>query len=160
LDSFDGTVHFFNDSGMPRSRMQLLRRIAVATLPFVPAVAVVATNGPVELTDRFELPLGFHVYKAAGPDLTGGSYALTFDGEGHLLVGDGTAVRRLIDKDEDGVFDSYEVIATGLGWRGPQGLLVYEDKLFAVGGDGIQVFEGYRSGEELVHKGRIGNKLN
>src|SRR2546426_3397537 len=115
---------------------------------------------PTWLDTRFDLPGGFHVYRAAGPDLSGGSYALTFDGEGRLLVGDGNAVRRLIDRDEGGVFDSFEVIATGLGWRGPQGLLVYDDKLYAVGGDGIQVFEGYRSGQELVHKGRIGNKLN
>jgi len=117
-------------------------------------------NSPQDLADRFELPPGFHIYRAAGPELSGGSYALTFDGEGRLLVGDGNAVRRLIDKDGDGVFDSHEVIATGLGWRGPQGLLVYGDKLYAVGGDGIQVFEGYRSGKELVHTGRIGNKLN
>src|SRR5258705_4134836 len=98
--------------------------------------AITAEAGPPTLLDeRFELPSGFHIYRAAGPELSGGSYALTFDGEGRLLVGDGNAVRRLIDKNDDGVFDSYEVIATGLGWRGPQGLLVYGDKLYAVGGD-------------------------
>src|SRR5438128_7171690 len=113
-----------------------------------------------ELDGAFELPAGFHIYRAAGPELSGGSYALAFDGEGRLLVGDGNAVRRLIDKDGDGVFDSFEVIATGLGWRGPQGLLVCDDRLYAVGGDGIQVFEGYRAGGPLVHKGRIGTKFN
>jgi len=107
-------VHFFNDSGMPRQRMQRLCRIAAATLLFVPPVAVVAASGPVELTDPFELPPGFDICRAAGPELSGGSYAMTFDGEGRLLVGDGNAVRRLIDKDQDGVFDSFEVIATGL----------------------------------------------
>ncbi|PYJ95878.1 MAG: hypothetical protein DME23_22475 [Verrucomicrobia bacterium] len=139
-------------------------RCFVSTLAMIWAFAVLAaaqTNNPSQdLTDRFELPPGFHIYRAAGPELSGGSYALTFDGEGRLLVGDGNAVRRLIDKDGDGVFDSYEVIATGLGWRGPQGLLVYEDRLYAVGGDGIQVFEGYRSGGALIHKGRIGNKFS
>jgi putative heme-binding domain-containing protein len=115
----------------------------------------------VEHLDRaFELPSGFHIYRAAGPELSGGSYALTFDGEGRLLVGDGNAVRRLIDRDGDGRFDSFEIIATGLGWRGPQGLLVYDYRLYAVGGDGIQVFEGYRSGGELVRKGRIGREFN
>ena len=115
----------------------------------------------VDLVDgAFELPVGFHIYRAAGPELSGGSYALTFDGEGRLLVGDGNAVRRLIDKDGDGVFDSFEIIATGLGWRGPQGLLVHDDTLYAVGGDGIQVFDGYKSEKPLVHTGRIGNKLN
>ena len=119
-----------------------------------------AAAAPELLDDRFELPPGFHIYRAASPELSGGSYDLCFDGMGRLLVGDGNAVRRLIDKDNDGVFDSFEVIATGLGWRGPQGLLVYGDRLYAVGGDGIQLFEGYLSGGPLVHRGRIGNKFN
>src|SRR5689334_1469128 len=101
---------------------------------------------PELLDDQFELPRGFHIYRAAGPELSGGSYVMTFDGQGRLLVGDGTAVRRLKDTDGDGVFDEFEVIATGLGPRGPQGLLVYGDRLYAVGGDGIQLYEGYRSG--------------
>jgi putative heme-binding domain-containing protein len=137
----------------------LLVHLVAAVTTFL-CVLVTHAEGPIDLADRFELPPGFHIHRVAGPELSGGSYALTFDGEGRLLVGDGNAVRRLSDKDGDGVFDSYEVIATGLGWRGPQGLLVYGDKLYAVGGDGIQVFEGYRSGKELVHKGRIGNKFN
>ena len=61
-------------------------------------LAAAQTNSQ-DLADRFELPPGFHIYRAAGPELSGGSYALTFDGEGQLLVGDGNAVRRLIDKD-------------------------------------------------------------
>jgi putative heme-binding domain-containing protein len=144
---------------MPVSTSRVSAFLALVSLFGLSAGAQI-NNPPQDLADRFELPPGFHIYRAAGPDLSGGSYALTFDGEGRLLVGDGNAVRRLIDKDNDGVFDSYEVIATGMGWRGPQGLLVYEDKLYAVGGDGIQVFEGYRSGKELIHKGRIGNRLN
>jgi len=142
--------------------ISMRRGSALLTLTslFVLSAAAQTNRPPQDLADRFELPPGFHVYKAAGPEISGGSYALTFDGEGRLLVGDGNAVRRLIDKDEDGVFDSFEVIVTGLGWRGPQGLLVYGDKLYAVGGDGIQVFEGYAAGKQLVHKGRIGNKLN
>lgn len=114
---------------------------------------------PVFLDDQFELPPGFRIYRAAEKDLTGGSYALRFDGQGRLLVADGTALRRLQDKDNDGVFDAYEVIATGLGWRGPQGILVYGDRLFAVGGDGIQLYEGYTNGP-LKHVGRVGARLN
>ncbi len=114
---------------------------------------------PTNLTDQFDLPRGFHIYRAAGADLSGGSYDLCFDGEGRLLVGDGTAVRRLIDRDNDGVYDGYEVITTDLGPRGPQGLLVWGDRLYAVGGDGLQLFEGYRSGT-LIHRGRLGEKFN
>src|SRR5687768_17218120 len=90
------------------------------------ASATVSFPAPVFLDDQFELPAGFRIYRAAERDLTGGSYALRFDGQGRLLVGDGTALRRLADRDFDGVYDSYEVIATGLGWRGPQGILVTE----------------------------------
>src|SRR6185503_11561443 len=118
-----------------------------------------ALAAPTFLDEQFELPKGFHIYRAAGPDVSAGSYDLCFDGQGRLLVGDGNAVRRLADRDGDGVFDSYEVIATGLGWRGPQGLLVYGSRLYAVGADGIQLFEGYGEGGALVHKGRIGAKF-
>ena len=141
------------------------RLMHLRTRPVLVCALILATasgfGGIIEpFDDAFELPKGFHIYRAAGPELSGGSYALTFDGEGRLLVGDGNSVRRLIDKDGDGVFDAFEIIATGLGWRGPQGLLVYEDRLYAVGGDGIQVFEGYCSGKQLVHLGRVGNKFN
>lgn len=132
-------------------------RITIALL--TAAWAATAHAGPVFLDDQFEIPPGFRIYRAAERDLTGGSYALRFDGQGRLLVGDGTALRRLADKDGDGVFDSYEVIATGLGWRGPQGILVYGDRLFVVGGDGIQLYEGYAT-DNLRHVGRVGAKLN
>jgi putative heme-binding domain-containing protein len=130
-----------------------LNRAALCLLLLVAARLHAA---PVFLDEQFELPEGFRIYRAATAELSGGSYDLAFDGQGRLLVGDGNAVRRLNDADKDGVFDSFEVIATGLGWRGPQGLLVYGDRLYAVGGDGIQVFEGYTSASGLVHKGRIG----
>ncbi|HVY69826.1 MAG TPA: HEAT repeat domain-containing protein, partial [Verrucomicrobiae bacterium] len=103
--------------------------------------------------------MGFHIYRVAGPELTRGSYALTFDGEGRLLVGDGNSVRRLDDVDGDGVYDQFETIATGLGPRGPQGLLIWGDRLYAVGGDGLQVFDGYRSGK-LARRGRLGGAFN
>jgi putative heme-binding domain-containing protein len=135
-----------------------MHRLLIGSLAVICAAAQGAT--PQWLDERFELPPGFHIYRVAGPDLSGGSYALTFDAEGRLLVGDGNAVRRLSDRDGDGLFDHFEVIATGLGPRGPQGLLVYGDRLYAVGGDGIQLFENYSSGGPLTHQGRLGNKLS
>src|SRR5436190_11605623 len=119
-----------------------------------------AAAKPEFLDDEFELPAGFHIQRVAGQELSGGSYALRFDAQRRLLVGDGNAVRRLKDLDKDGVYDGFEVIATGLGPRGPQGLLVWGDRLYAVGGDGLQLFEGYESGGPLVHRGRLGAKLS
>ena len=139
---------------MPR---RFFRRSAIFGLMLGALLPVRAA--PVLLDARFELPAGFHIYRAADPEITGGSYDLAFDGDGRLLVGDGTAVRRLEDTDHDGVYDRFEVIATGLGRRGPQGLLVWGDRLYAVGGDGLQLFDGYKSGK-LVHRGRLGAKFN
>ena len=121
-------------------------------------IVIRSSAKPVLLDNQFDLPDGFHIYRAAQPELTGGSYDLTFDGQGRLLVGDGKAVRRLKDNDSDGVYDSQEIIAEGLGPRGPQGLLVYGDHLYAVGGDGIQLFSGYESLStgRLKHERRLG----
>ena len=115
---------------------------------------------PALLDDQFDLPRGFHIYKVAEGDLTGGSYAMTFDGHGRLLVGDGQNTRRLVDSDGDQVYDTYEIIAEGLGGRGPQGLLVSGDYLYAVGGGGVQLFSGYAAGGKLAHEGRLGESFN
>jgi putative heme-binding domain-containing protein len=115
---------------------------------------------PQLLDDQFTLPAGFHIYKVAERELTGGSYDLVFDGSGQLLVGDGKNLRRLTDSDGDQVYDRYDVIAEGLGGRGPQGLVVYGDYLYAVGGDGIQLFSGYLAGGKLQHERRLGTPFS
>ena len=96
-----------------------LTSILISSLTFISA-------NPILLDDQFILPGGFHIYRAAEPKLTGGSYDLTFDGKGQLLVAEGNSLRRIIDTDNDGVYDSQETIASGkpLQGRGPQGLLV------------------------------------
>jgi hypothetical protein len=151
------------DPNRPRLPRQVHYRPSLRLVSWCLLVVAVAGSlraAPTFLEKRFELPAGFRIYRAADSDLTGGSYDIAFDGQGRLLVGDGNAVRRLEDRDGDGVYDGYEIIATGLGWRGPQGLLVYGDRLYAVGGDGIQVFDGYLSQGGLTHRGRLGQPLN
>src|SRR6185503_3433190 len=103
--------------------MNAARRLTVGAMLLALFFARRAAHAA-DLTAAFELPPGFHIHKVAGAELSGGSYDITFDGQGRLLVGDKTAVRRLRDQDGDGVFDGYDIIATGLGPRGPQGLLV------------------------------------
>ena len=115
---------------------------------------------PRSIHDRFDLPPGFRIYRAAPAALTGATLDIALDSDERLLVGDGNAVRRLTDQDLDGIFDAQEVIAEGLGSRGPQGMCLDGDRLFAVGGDGIQLFEGYLAGGKLRHVGRIGERFN
>jgi putative heme-binding domain-containing protein len=141
------------------SRQPMRFQVGVHALACLLFVSVCAAD-PRFLDEQFELPPGFHIQRVATQEQSGGSYDLCFDAQGRLLVGDGNAVRRLKDKDGNGVYDGYEVIATGLGPRGPQGLLVWGDRLYAVGGDGLQLFEGYESGGPLVHRGRLGAELN
>lgn len=127
------------------------------------ALSVVALlsliSSPTSVADQFEMPAGFRIYKVASGEVCGGSYDLTFDGDGRLLVGDGTQVRRLIYNPSTKLYDGFEIVATGLGPRGPQGLVVVGDRLYAVGGDGIQMYEGYTEESDnplLRHVGRIG----
>lgn len=117
---------------------------------------------PILLDDQFQLPPGFHIYRAAEPELTGGSYDLTLDGQGRLLVAEGNSLRRVVDTDNDGIYDSQDTIAAGtpLRGRGPQGLLVFDDSLYTVSGDGVQLFSGYNSGAKLKHERRLGAPFN
>ena len=117
---------------------------------------------PILLDDQFVLPKGFHIYRAAESKLTGGSYDLAFDGKGRLLVAEGNSLRRIMDTDHNGVYDTYETIASGpaLKGRGPQGLLVVDDYLYTVSGDGVQLFSGYNSKSVLKHEGRLGAPFN
>ncbi|MEE3054486.1 MAG: HEAT repeat domain-containing protein [Planctomycetota bacterium] len=131
----------------------------IILLSFVCLQALLA-EPPRLLDSQFNLPPGFHIYKAADRSLTGGSYDLVLDGEGRLLVGDGNAVRRIEDTDGDQVYDTTKVIATGLGGRGPQGLVVYGDHLYAVGGDGVQLYSGYKAGGALKRERRLGERFN
>ena len=123
-------------------------------------MALPVMGAPTLLDDQFSLFRGCHIYKVAEPNLTGGSYDLVFDGQGRLLIGDGQNLRRLADTDGDQVYDQSEVIAEGLGGRGPQGLVVYGDKVYAVGGDGVQLFSGYLAGGKLKHERRLGEPFN
>lgn len=111
---------------------------------------------PVLLDDQFILPSHCSIYKVADASLCGGSYDILLDKENRLLVGDGQAIRRLNLNPLDAVYESYEIIAEGLGPRGPQGMLLVEDNLYAVGSDGVRLFTGYVTHEQLLPQGRLG----
>ena len=124
----------------------MLQKYIYITISLISSTTL-TTAEPKLLDNQFELPEGFHIYRVAEPKLTGGSYDLTFDAQGRLLVAEGNSLRRVVDADKNGIYDSQETIAAGapLRGRGPQGLLVMDDHLYTVSGDGVQLFSGYRS---------------
>ena len=133
-------------------------RILASLFCLLSIATTTQASNPTLLDDQFALPEGFHIYKAAPSSLTGGSYVLCFDGEGKLLVGTGETIHRLSDTNQDGVFDDAATIVTGLGPRGPQGILVHDEHLYAVGGDGVQHYTGYP--DNIVHQGRLGEPFH
>ena len=140
----------------------VLMRTTCLGLAMLFVVAPCLAAEPHLLDDQFVLPAGFHIYRAANAELTGGSYDLTLDGQGRLLVGAGQSVRRLTDRNGDGVYDLQETIADGpaVAGRGPQGLLVFGDYLYVVAGDGVQLFSGVTGTGKLRHERRLGAPFN
>ena len=83
-------------------------------------------NGP-----RFEVPEGFAVEEVYGAEKAGTVVAITFDSEGHLILGrEDTSIVRLIDPDDDGTFIE-EVVTDRV--TDAQGLLFDGPDLLAVG---------------------------
>jgi len=139
----------------------MLQRYFYIAISLIGSTTLTATE-PKLLDDQFKLPEGFHIYRVAEPKLTGGSYDLTFDAQGRLLVAEGNSLRRIVDADNNGIYDSQETIAAGvpLRGRGPQGLLVMDDHLYTVSGDGVQLFSGYKSRVNIKYERRLGAPFN
>jgi putative heme-binding domain-containing protein len=62
-----------------------------------------------------ELPAGFTIAKVAGNDLVPDASAMTVGPNGSPIVSGPGYVRRLLDNDKDGVFDSFETLAETKG---------------------------------------------
>lgn len=62
-----------------------------------------------------DLPPGFSIRKVAGNDLVPDASAMTVDPDGAPIVSGPGYVRRLLDGDGDGVFESYETLAMTKG---------------------------------------------
>ena len=62
-----------------------------------------------------DLPVGFSIQKVAGNDLVPDASAMTVDPKGAPIVSGPGYVRKLIDKDGDGIFDDFELLAKTTG---------------------------------------------
>ncbi len=87
-----------------------------------------------------QLPPGFQIEKIAGNDLATDIYCLAVNSRGDVLVSGPGYIRKLIDADADGIFDSAGLFADR-PQSGAQGLLCIDEFVFAVGDDGVWRFE-------------------
>lgn len=102
---------------------------------------------PGEATDGFSFShaTGWGIHKIAdslqAPDIQ----CLTLDGHGRVIVSGPGYIRRLTDRDDDGLLESVEEILAGPE-RGAQGLVVVERYLYYVGGRGLERLDYHGDG--------------
>ena len=134
-----------------------MRSTALILLLAMPCVRTAAQeSGPQMLDDRFSLPDGFRIYRYAAPDVAPGGYSIAFDGDGRVYVGAGGWIVRLEDRDKDGVAEAAETIATGLGGRTPQGLLIVGSRFYVTSGKGLLIMEDPDERGRLRKRRRVG----
>ena len=86
-----------------------------------------------------KVPEGFKVTRYADDDLAHDIFCMTIDSLGRVVVSGPGYVRVLLDKDEDGVADQYEVFADGPE-KGAQGMFFHGRDLIAAGDDGLVIY--------------------
>lgn len=92
--------------------------------------ASVCGQAPIQVTD------GFEITKVAGDELATNIYTLTIDSNGHTVVAGPGYVKRLIDRNADGVFDDFQLVSE-FPKNGAQGLYFDGSTLYAVGDQGV-----------------------
>jgi len=86
-----------------------MRTLAIILITLLSVATTFAQDVPVELPD------GFRIQKVAGNELVPDASAMTVDPQGAPVVSGPGYVRRLLDKNGDGVFDSFETLAETKG---------------------------------------------
>ena len=84
-----------------------------------------------------QVPEGFIVEKVAGPKLANDIYSLAVsDIDGKVFVAGRGYIKRLIDSNRDGMFESSELFSS-IPKNGAQGLLALEDQFICTGDQGV-----------------------
>ena len=95
------------------------------------------TTQPKPVNDaRFKVVEGFLITKVAGPDLADDIYTLTVSESGEVWASGRGYLKRFVDSNQDGVFES-AVQAAAVPKDGAQGLLVEKEQLWFVGDGGL-----------------------
>jgi len=116
--------------------------LAVSTAARCGDVGTVADDG-----FRFSAPGRFRIEQVADDRLAHDIFALTLDARGRVFVSGPGYIRRLIDRDGDGVFDATrdfcdDSAGRGAGpERGCQGMVFHDGALYTTGGQGLERYD-------------------
>ena len=88
------------------------------------------------IPNHLSLPDGFELSLYADDELAHDIYSLTIDSEGRVVVSGTGYVRMLLDKDADGVADSFQTFADGPA-TGAQGMYFDGHDLYCTGDGGV-----------------------
>lgn len=91
-------------------------------------------------TINVDLPDGFSIRQIAGPELADDIYSMTVSDSGQVFVAGRGYIKRLIDADGDGVFESAIQFAS-VPKNGAQGMLATGDILLCTGDEGLLRFQ-------------------
>ncbi len=105
--------------------------IRFATILLCSALATcLIAQSPIQVAD------GFKVTKVADDQLATNIYTLTVDSNGHTVVAGPGYIKRLLDNDEDGIYDDFQLVSE-FPKNGAQGLCFDGSTLYAVGDQGV-----------------------
>ncbi len=116
-----------------------------------------------ESLKAFDLVKGFGIQCVASEPLVASPVATCFDADSHLFIAEMRdyseqeteklgRIRRLVDKDQDGVFDSATVFAEGLSW--PTAVIAYDGGVFVGAAPDIWYFKDH-DGDGVADEKRI-----
>ena len=129
------TSEWIRESVEMDARGRLQQRFWISVL-LVVAFVNFATLTRQSYSQEIKVPDGFTITKVATDDLASNIYSLTIDSNGAVVVAGPGYIRRLIDENDDGVFDRAQQISD-VPKNGAMGLCFEEDRLYAVGDQGV-----------------------
>ncbi|HWL09594.1 MAG TPA: PVC-type heme-binding CxxCH protein [Planctomicrobium sp.] len=116
-----------------------------------------------ESLKTFELAPGYKIQCLASEPLVASPVATCFDADGHLYIAEMRdyseqeteslgRIRRLVDTDQDGVFDTATVYAEGLSW--PTAILAYDGGVFVGAAPDIWYFKDH-DGDGIAEERKV-----
>lgn len=97
-------------------------------------VSCLAGQSPIDVAE------GFKITKVADNQLATNIYSLTIDSHGQTVVAGPGYIKRLLDRDQDGIYDDFQLVSE-FPKNGAQGLYFDGPTLYAIGDEGVLKLE-------------------